>query len=88
MSASFKVKQVSRLMLTTQDWPPYQTYENASIQGIALDRLNAARHDGTTLSAYNDHLVRRCVMVAANTVSSLQPKPIDGRRIRFTLSAL
>ena len=25
----------SRLLLTTQDWPPYQSYENATMQGIA-----------------------------------------------------
>ncbi len=32
----------SRLLLTTQDWPPYQTYENAQMQGIALDKVKCA----------------------------------------------
>lgn len=32
----------SRLMLTTQDWPPYQTYENSEMQGIALDKVKCA----------------------------------------------
>lgn len=43
MSASAQVKiGPSRLMLTTQDWPPYQTYENTSMQGIALDKVKCA----------------------------------------------
>ncbi|MBW3696945.1 transporter substrate-binding domain-containing protein [Vibrio sp. T187] len=32
----------SRLLLTTQDWPPYQSYENAQMQGIALDKVKCA----------------------------------------------
>lgn len=32
----------SRLLLTTQDWPPYQEYKHGQMQGIALDRVKCA----------------------------------------------
>lgn len=32
----------ARLLLTTQDWPPYQEYKNGTMQGIALDKVKCA----------------------------------------------
>ncbi|MGF1747909.1 ABC transporter substrate-binding protein [Vibrio cionasavignyae] len=32
----------SRLMLTTQDWSPYQYYQNAKMQGLAIDAVKCA----------------------------------------------
>jgi len=32
----------SRLLLTTQDWAPYQSYENAQMTGLALDKVKCA----------------------------------------------
>lgn len=32
----------SRLLLTTQDWSPYQEYKHGQMQGLALDRVKCA----------------------------------------------
>lgn len=32
----------ARLMLTTQDWPPYQVYQNGEMQGLALNKIKCA----------------------------------------------
>ncbi|MFH0261010.1 ABC transporter substrate-binding protein [Vibrio barjaei] len=32
----------SRLMLTTQDWPPYQYYEHAEMKGVAITTVKCA----------------------------------------------
>lgn len=32
----------SRLLLTTQDWPPYQEYKHGQMQGVALDKVKCA----------------------------------------------
>ncbi|WP_253825773.1 transporter substrate-binding domain-containing protein [Vibrio sp. RE86] len=32
----------SRLLLTTQDWAPYQEYKHGQMQGLALDRVKCA----------------------------------------------
>ncbi|MGF1722351.1 transporter substrate-binding domain-containing protein [Vibrio kyushuensis] len=32
----------TRLLLTTQDWPPYQEYKNGQMQGLALGKVKCA----------------------------------------------
>ncbi|MDN3610126.1 transporter substrate-binding domain-containing protein [Vibrio ostreicida] len=53
----------ARLLLTTQDWPPYQSYQQAQMQGLAVDKVKCAlSHMGQpyqlTMTVWSDAQLR------------------------------